>query len=196
VVTVAQLHVAPGSRLPMRSVGSVEIETARGIIGDRYHGSRHRQVSVQSLSALAEAGQLFGSEIPAGLTRRNITLSSGPVPRDPGALIRLGPVLLEVVRVAAPCKLLDDTIGRGAQEALRRRGGSICRVLVGGRVRVGDPVELPAVGEPHDGVDHRGSTDDHAEDDQQALGTAHGSSLAPPPHQTNGLYGSVHEGAR
>jgi MOSC domain-containing protein YiiM len=140
VATVALLHVAPGSRLPMKSVSSVSIETQAGIVGDRYHGSKHRQVSVQSLSSLAEAAATLGSDLPAGLTRRNITISSEEVPRDPGALIRIGPVLLEVVRVAAPCKLLDDTIGRGAQEALRRRCGSICRVLTGGPVSVGDPV--------------------------------------------------------
>jgi MOSC domain-containing protein YiiM len=111
-------------------------------VGDRYHGARHRQVSVQSLTALAEAADRLGAPVPAELTRRNITLAAGDVPRQPGALIRLGPVLLEVVRVAAPCKLLDDTIGRGAQEALRRRGGSVCRVLVGGRVSAGDVVAL------------------------------------------------------
>ncbi len=147
VATVLSLHVAPGSRLPTRSVSSVEIETQAGIVGDRYHGSRHRQVSVQSASSLAEAAERFGAEIPAGLTRRNLTIDEGEVPREPGALITVGPVVLEVVRVAAPCKLLDDTIGRGAQEALRRRGGSICRVLEGGRVSVGDPVTfaVPAV---------------------------------------------------
>ena len=144
VTTVAALHVARGSRLPMRAVPSVTVESARGILGDRYHGSRHRQVSVQSQSALLEAAGLFGAPVPAELTRRNITLTDGVVPREPGALLRLGPVLLEVVRVAAPCKLLDDTIGRGAQEALRRRGGSICRVLEGGPVSVGDPVDLAA----------------------------------------------------
>jgi len=144
VTTVAALHVARGSRLPMRAVPSVTVESARGILGDRYHGSRHRQVSVQSQSALLEAAELFGAPVPAELTRRNITLTDGVVPREPGALLRLGPVLLEVVRVAAPCKLLDDTIGRGAQEALRRRGGSICRVLEGGPVSVGDPVDLAA----------------------------------------------------
>jgi MOSC domain-containing protein YiiM len=46
------------------------------------------------------------------------------------------------VRVAAPCKLLDDTLGRGAQEALRRRAGSVFRVLQGGTIRVGDEVVL------------------------------------------------------
>jgi MOSC domain-containing protein YiiM len=75
-----------------------------------------------------------------------VTLSHGEVPRTPGARLRIGNVLLEVVRVAAPCKLLDDTLGRGAQEALRGRGGSIFRVLEGGEITVGDAVvpEAPA----------------------------------------------------
>ena len=79
------------------------------------------------------------------MTRRNITVSSGEIPKAPGSLIRIGELLLEVVRVAAPCKLLDDTIGPDAQVALRRRGGSICRVLESGVVAVGDGVELPRV---------------------------------------------------
>lgn len=136
------LHVAKATRLPMRAVDSVEIEAGKGIVGDRYHGTKHRHVTVQSADALAEATELYGSEVPAHLTRRNITIDDGVVPRDPGSLIRIGDVLLEVVRVAAPCKLLDDTIGRGAQEALRRRGGSVFRVLEGGHVAVGDEVDL------------------------------------------------------
>ena len=145
MATVVALHVAPGSRLPMKAVSTVSVEAGAGIVGDRYHGAKHRQVSVQSLVALAEAGELFGAEIAPGLTRRNVTVSAATVPREPGALIRLGPVLLEVVRVAAPCKLLDDTIGPGAQDALRHRGGSICRVLAGGEVSIGDPVSVEHV---------------------------------------------------
>ncbi|WP_246081637.1 MOSC domain-containing protein [Nocardioides litoris] len=162
--TVAALHVAKATRLPMRAVEAVEVEAGRGIVGDRYHGTRHRHVSVQSLDALAEATELYGADVPAHLTRRNLTVSAGTVPREPGALIRVGDVLLQVVRVAAPCKLLDDTIGRGAQHALRHRGGSICRVLEGGTVRLGDPVDLAARGTGPDGapqqsVDLRGHGD-------------------------------------
>jgi MOSC domain-containing protein YiiM len=142
VTQLSSIHVAPGRRLPMRAVETAEVETGKGIVGDRYHGARHRQVTVQSASALAEAAAEYGADVPASLTRRNLTVADGVVPREPGSLIRVGPVLLEVVRVAAPCKLLDDTIGRGAQEALRRRGGSVCRVLEGGTIRVGDEVEL------------------------------------------------------
>ena len=139
---VASIHTAKGRRLPMRPHDSVAVETAMGIVGDRYHGTRHRHVTMQSQDALDEASALHGSVVEPALTRRNLTVSDGVVPRDPGARIRIGEVLLEVVRVAAPCKLLDDTIGAGAQEALRRRAGSVCRVLEGGTVRLGDPVDL------------------------------------------------------
>jgi MOSC domain-containing protein YiiM len=144
VPTLASIHVAKATRLPMRAVERATVETGRGIVGDRYHGTRHRHVTVQSASALHAATQAFGADVPAELTRRNLTIDEGDVPTAPGSLIRVGDVLLEVVRVAAPCKLLDDTIGRGAQEALRRRGGSVCRVLEGGEVAVGDSVDLDA----------------------------------------------------
>jgi MOSC domain-containing protein YiiM len=140
--TLAAIHVAKGRRLPMRSLEAVEVETNAGIVGDRYHGSKHRQVTVQSREDLGAAAAAYCAPVPEELTRRNLTISHGPVPRDPGRRIRVGAVLLEVVRAAAPCKLLDDTIGAGAQEALRRRGGSVCRVLEGGRITVGDPVAL------------------------------------------------------
>ena len=141
---VHAIHIAKGRRLPSQSTDRVEIDTGKGIVGDRYHGARHRQVSVQSLDGLREGGLARGAPIDPELTRRNITISAGEVPREPGELIRIADVVLEVVRVAAPCKLLDDWIGPGAQAALRRRAGSVCRVLVGGSVSLGDAVLLGA----------------------------------------------------
>jgi MOSC domain-containing protein YiiM len=141
-VHVVSLHIAKASRLPMQAKESVEVEAGKGIVGDRYHGTKHRHVTVQSRDSLDEAAAVFGAEVASELTRRNVTVSGGVVPRDPGARLRIGDVLLEAVRVAAPCKLLDDTIGRGAQEALRRRAGTVFRVLEGGTIAVGDPVEV------------------------------------------------------
>lgn len=140
--TVVALHVAPGRRLPMQAVETVTAEAGKGLVGDRYHGSRHRHVTVQSVEELAEAGVRFGGGIEPGLTRRNVTISSGVLPRDPGRRLRLGPVELEVVRDAAPCKLLEDALGRDARLALARRAGVVCRVLDDGEIRLGDPVTL------------------------------------------------------
>ncbi|HWU22263.1 MAG TPA: MOSC domain-containing protein [Nocardioides sp.] len=120
-VRVESIHVAKGSRLPMQEETSVEVETGKGIVGDRYHGTRHRRVTVQSRESLDEAAAALGAAVPTELTRRNLTISGAAVPRDPGARLRIG-------------------------EALRRRAGTVFRVLEGGTVTVGDPV---AFGEPN-----------------------------------------------
>lgn len=144
--TVVAINIAPGRRLPMKSVESVEAEAGRGLVGDRYHGSKHRHVTVQSAPRLAEAAAHLGRPIPYDGTRRNLTVSNNDVPTTPGARIRIGDsVELEVVRVAAPCRLLDDNLGPGAMEALRRRAGTVCRILNGGTIRVGDQVTYALV---------------------------------------------------
>ena len=139
---VTAIHIAPASRLPMRAVESVQIEAGLGIVGDRYHGTKHRHVTVQSQTALDAATEDLGSPVEPSGTRRNITISHGDVPTTPGERLRIGDVDLEVVRVAAPCKLLDDVIGTGARNALRRRAGSVFRALSSGSIALGDPVRL------------------------------------------------------
>ena len=145
--TVLVIHVAKATKLPMRPVDSVMAEAGAGLVGDRYHGSRHRHVTVQSAAGLAEASRDLGSPVEPGATRRNITVSGGPVPGRPGTRVRMGEALLEVVRPAAPCRLMDDLIGPGAMKALHARAGTVFRILEGGVVRVGDPVVREAPGE-------------------------------------------------
>ena len=122
----------------MRAVEQVEVAAGSGIVDDRYFGSRHRHVSVQSTADLVEAEQVSGLEIAAGDTRRNVTVSGGPLPTDPGSRLRIGEVELEVVRIAAPCRVMDETIAPGARAALRRRGGVICRALSDGPIAIDD----------------------------------------------------------
>ncbi|MCT7661785.1 MOSC domain-containing protein [Mycobacterium deserti] len=140
---VTAIHVAPGRRLPVRSLDAVVAEAGKGLEGDRYHGSRNRQVTIQSQELLDLAADELGYRFDAGATRRNLTVDAGEIPTRPGTRILIGEVELEVVRVVAPCRLLDDSVGRGAAEALRRRGGSACRVLTSGTIRLGDVVSLP-----------------------------------------------------
>jgi MOSC domain-containing protein YiiM len=141
-VKVVAIHIAPGRRLPMRSVDSVVAEAGTGLIGDRYHGGRHRHVTFQSQELLDRAAEELGLGFDPSATRRNLTVDAGEIPTQPGTRLLIGEVELEVVRVAAPCRLLDDGIGRGAAAALRRRAGSVCRVLTSGTIRVGDTVDV------------------------------------------------------
>jgi|TARA_B110000305_G_C18966660_1_gene415169 MOSC domain-containing protein YiiM len=138
---VQAIYLSPARKIPMKSVYSVHAESGMGLVGDRYHGTKHRHVSVQSFEDLTEAAAVFEAPINHDLTRRNITLSGFEIPTSPGNRIWINGVLLEVVRIAAPCKLLDDDIGVGARTALRRRAGTIFRLLRSGSISVGDSVE-------------------------------------------------------
>ncbi|MEQ4500650.1 MOSC domain-containing protein [Nocardioides kribbensis] len=141
VPRVTELWVAPERHAPMEPRRRVEVEAGAGVVGDRWHGTRHRHVTLQSADALLEAAEALGAPVPASATRRTVTVSHGVVPTDPGARLRVGGVELEVVRVAAPCALMERSMGPGGAAALRRRGGSVLRALSSGPIAVGDPVE-------------------------------------------------------
>lgn len=137
-VRVESLHVARDRKAPMIDVGSVEADAGAGLVGDRYHGTRHRHVTVQSRAELDEAARALGAPVPSGRTRRNVTLDAGHVPTEPGARLRIGDVELEVVRKAAPCRVMEREVGAGARRAMHGRGGVVCRVLTSGTIAVGD----------------------------------------------------------
>ncbi|MEL6984048.1 MAG: MOSC domain-containing protein, partial [Actinomycetota bacterium] len=92
-----------------------------------------------------QASEVLGAPVRPEATRRNITISGGEVPTEIGRRILIGDVELEVVRIAAPCKLLDDVIGDGARTALRRRAGTVFRLLSSGTITIGDGVDLDPV---------------------------------------------------
>ena len=126
----------------MKAVQSVVAEAGRGLVGDRYHGAKHRHVTVQTTGELEEAAVKAGVDIDPGLTRRNITIDADYVPRDPDHRWTIGGVELEVIRDAAPCRLMEEIFGPTVRAALRRRAGVVCRVLSDGEISIGDAVDL------------------------------------------------------
>jgi len=144
-VKVVAIRIAPGSRIQARAVDAVDAEAGKGLVGDRYHGARRRQVTLQSQEELDQAAEDLGHAVEAHATRRNITVDVGEIPAKPGTRLRIGDVDFEVVRDAAPCLLLDDWIWPGAMAALRGRAGSALRVLSSGTIRVGDSVAINPV---------------------------------------------------
>lgn len=140
---IVAIHVAPGRGIPMRARDAVHAEAGKGLVGDRYHGTKHRHVTIQSKERLDLAAEALGYGFDPGATRRNLTVDAGEIPTTPGTRLTIGEVELEVVRISAPCRLLDDGIGPGAAAALRGRAGTTFRLLTSGTIRVGDTVELP-----------------------------------------------------
>ena len=46
IVQIVAIHIAPGRKVPTRSVPEVQAEAGKGLVGDRYHGAKHRHVTV------------------------------------------------------------------------------------------------------------------------------------------------------
>jgi MOSC domain-containing protein YiiM len=126
--------------------------TENGIDGDRqrdlrFHGGADRAVVLYSLEVI-QALQREGHPIAVGSTGENITLSgidwTGVVP---GVEMQIGEVRLLITKFASPCEnigpsFMDDDFTRISQK--RHAGWSrVCaRVLAGGTVRMGDPVDV------------------------------------------------------
>ena len=139
---VTGIHISPSTwPEPMVAVDAVEAVAGRGLVGDRKYDSR-RQISIVSTEELAEAAARLGIDIPAGSTRRQVTISEGRFNREPGSTIRLGDVVVTVNGDCSPCDEMEETIGLGARAALQGLAGVTGTIVSGGTIRVGDPVTM------------------------------------------------------
>ena len=140
--TVAAIHIASEHGGPVEPVAEVEAVEGKGLLGDRYFGTR-RQVTIVATGELdTSAVQLGADRIVDGTTRRNITVDLPSLPRAHGERIEIGETVLEVWRDCAPCEVMEETVGPGALAALRGRAGVSATVTRGGIIRVGDRVRL------------------------------------------------------
>lgn len=130
----------------------VGLITSHGLTGDhqdnqRYHGGRDRAILVFSLDVI-RALQNEGHPIGAGTTGENFTVSGldwGLI--GPGHELMVGEVRLLVTSYASPCEtirgsFLERDFMRISQ-TLHPGWSRLCtRVVEGGTVRPGDPVDL------------------------------------------------------
>lgn len=137
--------------MPKHAIPEAAI-TADGVEGDRqrdlrYHGGPDRAVTLFSTERIA-ALQAEGHPITPGSTGENLTLSGIDWTRaTPGVRFEIGEVRLEVTRYATPCKniagsLVEGDIARVGHKVNPGWSRVCARVLVPGRVRVGDAVQL------------------------------------------------------
>ncbi|OGT27255.1 MAG: hypothetical protein A2Z17_00840 [Gammaproteobacteria bacterium RBG_16_66_13] len=131
---VVQLFLKRGHRLPMQAVEQVRAVAGQGLEGDASFGRRQRQVLLVNENHLAELN------LRPGDVRENITVGGSSVgPFVPGERLTIGEAVLEVISDCEPCQRMDD-LRPGLQGLIRGRRGSLATVVVGGQIRVGDPV--------------------------------------------------------
>jgi len=115
-----------------------------GVQGDRHAGRPERQVSILDAETVAElAGR--GMPVSPGVLGENITVEGVPVMQLPeGARLRIGNAELEITGDRPACREMLD-VHADALRAMVGRSGKMARVVRGGTVRPGDPIEVLGV---------------------------------------------------
>lgn len=125
-------------------VESVRVRAHKGLVGDRYFGTRFTFATVtlfaeESISWLE--GELATGPFDPALARRNVVTRGV----DVDALARTtftidgghGPIRFRSLTPANPCAWMNEVFAPGAHQALRGRGGVRCEPLDDGELSVG-----------------------------------------------------------
>lgn len=128
---------------PMETLTAATVEPARGLLGDARGAFPRRQITLLFREGWEEACAALGRTLPWTTRRANLLVGGLAVPRMPGTLVRIGPVVLRVTEETAPCNLMEKQ-APGLRRALIPdfRGGVCTDVVAGGSIAVGDPVDL------------------------------------------------------
>ena len=119
-----------------------------GLEGDRHAGRPLRQVSILNAETVTELARA-GMPVVPGVLGENITVEGVQVMQlDEGARLRIGEAELEITGDRPACRELLE-VHRNALKAMVGRTGKMARVVKGGTVRPGDPIELIGRSDAH-----------------------------------------------
>lgn len=134
---VLHLFRAPKKRVPMEELVEARVVTDAG-----FDECAHARPGGKRQVLLMDIETLRAMDLVPGLIRENITTEGLRMSAfQAGQRLRVGEVELEVSLVCEPCELMNE-IRAGLMEELRGRRGMLCRVLRGGTVKRGDPINL------------------------------------------------------
>ncbi len=126
---------------PMEVLQAAKVSLEAGVEGDCRGAKPGRQVTVLFREGWEDACRDAGALAPLPwLTRRaNLYVEGLERPRQVGARLRIGEVVLEVAEETKPCVLMDRAL-MGLRPAMRPdwRGGVCCNVIRGGSLVIGD----------------------------------------------------------
>jgi MOSC domain-containing protein YiiM len=153
VGTVHWIGLRPESRAPLNVVESVAADVASGLSGEKTDGGpdQKRQVTLIQLEHLEVVRRLLGRTafdpllaIDPGLLRRNLVVGGINLTALKHQHFQIGQVVLWGTGDCPPCSRMEENLGPGGFCAMRGHGGLTARIVRGGIIRLGDPVQLAA----------------------------------------------------
>lgn len=138
------IGISSTRRADIQTLAEVEAAVGTGLRGDHHaeSGRSARQVTLlqaehlEVLAALLEKAEILPEQM-----RRNLVISGINLRSLKDRRFKVGEVLLEGSGECPPCSRMEETLGEGGYQAARGHGGITARVLTGGTIRVGAPVQ-------------------------------------------------------
>lgn len=135
---------AVAARGPMEEMSEVRVTEDGGLDRDRRGHVKGAQVTILAKEAWEAACAEVGEDLPWTNRRANLFVEGVTLPREEGARLRIGDVVLEVRSETDPCSVMEKA-KTGLRAALEPdwRGGVRCDVVTGGVLVSGTAVESP-----------------------------------------------------
>jgi len=139
------IGVRPARGAPLIELREVMLLTQYGVEGDiaTAREAGKRQVSLIQAEHLPVVAALSGRDrVHPGMFRRNLVVSGINLLALRSTRFRIGDTLLEGTGTCDPCSKMELALGHGGYNAMRGHGGIVARVIAGGRIALGDEVDL------------------------------------------------------
>jgi len=135
---IEAIHLGPAKASELRTVASVRAHAGKGLEGDR-HFREYGAKPGQALT-LVEADVVEGAGLPAGGTRRQVTVRGTGLNDLVGKRFRVGDVECYGVELCEPCEHLESMTRPGIIKELVHRAGINADILTDGTISIGDTV--------------------------------------------------------
>jgi MOSC domain-containing protein YiiM len=132
---------APAKGMQKTDVKESLLVEGKGMEGDAHFGFQHRQVSLLNAEEAAKIREKIPGLKPGDFAENFLVESFDLSQLKLGDRILAGGALLEVSQIGKECHS-RCAIYEAAGDCIMPRLGIFCRVLRGGSVQTGDPIEL------------------------------------------------------
>jgi len=146
---VLELYIAESASEPMQSIGLVQLEAGKGIVGDRYYseqgtfserlaGLPDKELTLIESEEVEAFNREQGFSFGYGEFRRNIVTQGVRLNELEGKEFTLGGVRLKGIRLCEPCAHLANILVPEIMPALVHKTGLRAQILSSGDVQLGD----------------------------------------------------------